>query len=65
MTELVPWVFQNTTPHRLEIVAAIDNHRSQRVAEKAGAQRDAVLRKRLRINGQPSDAILYSILRAD
>ncbi|HEY2406099.1 MAG TPA: GNAT family protein [Polyangiaceae bacterium] len=63
--ELVPWVFQNTTLHRLEIVAAIDNHRSQRVAEKAGAQRDAVLKKRLRIDGQPSDAILYSILRPD
>ncbi len=62
---LVPWVFENTTLNRLEIVAAIGNHRSQRVAEKVGAHRDAVLRKRTLVNGLPSDAVLYSILRPD
>ncbi|HET6282772.1 MAG TPA: GNAT family protein [Polyangia bacterium] len=61
--ELVPWAFQHTPLHRLEIVAAVANHRSQRVAEKAGAHRDAVLRKRIIVNGAPSDAVLYSILR--
>jgi len=63
--ELVPWVFQNTPLHRLEIVAAVANRRSQRVAEKAGAHRDAVLRKRTLVNGLPADAVLYSILRPD
>jgi len=62
---LVPWVFQNTGLHRLEIVAGIGNVRSQRVAEKAGAHRDAVLKKRTLVNGHPTDAVLYSILRPD
>ncbi len=63
--ELVPWTFQNTPLHRLEIVVAVDNLRSQRVAEKVGAHRDAVLRKRTLVNGQPVDAVLYSIIRPD
>jgi ribosomal-protein-serine acetyltransferase len=63
--ELVPWVFQHTALNRLEIVAAVGNLRSQRVAEKVGAHRDALLRKRTLVNGLPSDAILYSILRPD
>jgi len=63
--QLVPWIFANTGLHRLEIVAGIGNLRSQRVAEKAGAHRDAVLRKRTLFNGYPTDAVLYSILRPD
>lgn len=63
--QLIPWVFLNTPLHRLEIVAAVDNLRSQRVAEKAGAHRDAVLKKRTLVRGQPSDAVLYSVLRPD
>jgi ribosomal-protein-serine acetyltransferase len=63
--KLAPWAFENTELHRLEIVVAISNVRSQRVAEKAGAHRDAVLRKRILVGGKPSDAVLYSILRPD
>jgi RimJ/RimL family protein N-acetyltransferase len=63
--QLIPWVFLNTPLHRLEIVAAVDNVRSQRVAEKVGAHRDAVLKKRTLVRGQPSDAVLFSILRPD
>jgi RimJ/RimL family protein N-acetyltransferase len=63
--QLASWSFQHTPLHRLEIVAAAANRRSQRVAEKAGAHRDAVLRKRVLVNGAPSDAVLYSILRPD
>ena len=63
--QLAAWAFQNTPLHRLEIVVAVANLRSQRVAEKAGAHRDAVLRKRVLVHGQPSDAVLYSILRPD
>jgi ribosomal-protein-serine acetyltransferase len=62
---LVPWVFDNTPLNRLEIVAAVGNLRSQRVAEKVGAHRDAVLRKRTIVSGLPADAVLYSILRPD
>lgn len=63
--QLIPWVFQNTSLHRLEIVTAIDNVRSQRVAEKVGAHRDAVLKKRILLRGQPHDAVLFSVLRPD
>jgi RimJ/RimL family protein N-acetyltransferase len=63
--KLVDWTFANTRLNRLEIVAALDNVRSQRVAEKAGAERDAVLKKRTVVAGAPVDAVLYSIVRPD
>jgi RimJ/RimL family protein N-acetyltransferase len=63
--QLVDWTFANTRLNRLEIVAALDNVRSQRVAEKAGAHRDAVLRKRTVVAGVSVDAVLYSIVRPD
>lgn len=50
---------------RIEILAAVGNRASQRVAEKAGATREGVLRKRLLINGQPQDAVLYSLVAED
>lgn len=50
---------------RLEIVAAVGNRASQRAAEKAGATREGVLRKRLLINKQPHDAVLYSLVAED
>jgi ribosomal-protein-serine acetyltransferase len=50
---------------RIEIVAAVDNVASQRVAEKAGAIREGVVRKRLLIHGQSQDAVLYSLIPAD
>src|SRR6266404_5249981 len=43
--------------HRIEIVVAVDNLASQRVAEKAGALREAVLRKRLLTRGESQDAV--------
>lgn len=60
---LVEWVFSHTDLHRLEIVAALGNTRSQRVAEKAGAEREGILRTRLWLHGQPHDAVAYSIIR--
>lgn len=50
---------------RIEILAAVENLPSQRVAEKAGATREGVLRKRLLVNGQPYDAVLYSLVAED
>jgi RimJ/RimL family protein N-acetyltransferase len=50
---------------RIEIVAALPNLASQRVAEKIGAVREGVLRKRLRIRGEAEDAILFSLVRED
>lgn len=50
---------------RIEIVAAVPNVASQRVAEKIGAVREGILRKRLLIHGECQDAILFSLVRED
>jgi len=63
--QLLDWAFGNTNLNRVEIVAAIDNPKSQRVAEKVGAHRDAVLAQRTMVRGQPTDAVMYSVLRAN
>lgn len=47
--------------NRLEIVTAIKNRASQRVAEKAGARREGVLRNRLVIQGKSHDAVIFSL----
>jgi ribosomal-protein-serine acetyltransferase len=51
--------------HRIEIVADVGNVASQKVAEKAGAVREGVVRKRLLIHGESHDAVLYSLIPAD
>lgn len=61
---LVSWTFANTPLNRIEIVAAIENKASQRVAEKMQAQREAVLRKRLVVGGASVDAVMFSVVRA-
>jgi len=50
---------------RIEIIAAVGNIASQRVAEKAGAVRECVARKRLLINGEQLDAVVFSLLPED
>lgn len=54
--------FEELGLHRIEIVAAVGNVPSQRVAEKAGATREGVLRKRLLIHGESLDAVLFSLV---
>ncbi len=55
--------FGNTDLVRLEIVCAVGNDASQRVAERAGAVREGVLRHRLLLHGQSVDAVMYSLVR--
>jgi len=50
---------------RLEIVAAVGNHFSQRVAEKAGATREGILRNGLRQHEKQHDAVMYSLIPED
>jgi ribosomal-protein-serine acetyltransferase len=57
--------FEELGLHRIEIVAAVSNIASQRVAEKMGAVRESVLRKRLLIHGEPQDAVMFSLVRED
>lgn len=59
------WAFANTNLERLEIVVAIGNTKSERVAEKAGAVREGTLRARLYLDGRPHDVSMFSITRSD
>jgi len=61
--QLADFAFRNTELVRLEIVCAVGNQRSQRVAERAGAVQEGVLRDRLLLHGQAVDAIMYSLTR--
>lgn len=62
---LAQWAFEALKLQRIEIVAAVGNQASQRVAERAGATREGVARNRLRVHGVPHDAVLYSLIPAD
>lgn len=50
---------------RAEIVVAVENKPSQRVAEKAGAKREGVLRNRLIVQENVLDAVMYSLTPQD
>lgn len=51
--------------NRLEILTATGNHASQRVAEKAGATREGVLRSRLILREEVIDAAIFSLTAGD
>ncbi|MBV9211586.1 MAG: GNAT family N-acetyltransferase [Acidobacteria bacterium] len=57
--------FEQLKLERIEIMAAVGNLASQRVAEKAGAVREGVLRKRLWVGEQPHDAVMFSLIKED
>lgn len=57
--QLTAWARENTDLDRLEIVCAVGNHRSQRVAEKAGALREGLERGRLELHGRKVDAVVF------
>jgi ribosomal-protein-serine acetyltransferase len=50
---------------RLEIVTLTHNHASQRVAEALGAVRECHARNRLYFQGEPHDAVVYSLIPGD
>ena len=57
--------FEDLPINRIEILSAIENIPSQKAAEKSGATREAVLRKRLVIGGRIHNAVLFSFVRED
>ena len=58
------WAFENTSLMRLEIVVAAGNAASHRVAEKAGATREGIMRRRLLLHGLAYDATMFSFTAA-
>jgi RimJ/RimL family protein N-acetyltransferase len=61
--QVAAYAFRETDLIRLEIVVAVGNTRSQRVAEKVGATREGVLRSRVLLPSGPSDTVMYSLVR--
>jgi ribosomal-protein-serine acetyltransferase len=59
------FAFEQLDLNRLQLITAVGNHASMRVAEKAGAQREGISRDRLRFKGRPVDAVMYSLVAED
>ena len=57
------WAFASTDLIRLEILVAVENTASLRVAEKAGATREGTMRRRLILHGRAHDATMFSLTR--
>lgn len=62
---LARWGFENTTLNRLELVISTKNLASLRVATKAGAVHEGILRSRLLLHGETHDAAVFSFTRRD
>src|SRR5262249_18704500 len=57
------WAFESTDLMRLEILVARENVASHHVAERVGAIREGVLRRRLLLHGHLPDAPMFSVTR--
>ena len=57
--------FETLGLNRVELLVPTANIPSQRVAEKACAKREGLLRKRLQLNGIAHDAFVYSLVAED
>jgi ribosomal-protein-alanine N-acetyltransferase len=62
---LVRFAFDTLRLHRIEAACIPENSRSVRVLEKAGFQREGLLRSYLRINGNWQDHYLYALIADD
>jgi RimJ/RimL family protein N-acetyltransferase len=58
------WGFAETGLVRLEVLVAVGNLASRRVAEKAGAVYEGTLRSRLLVQGTRHDAAMYAFIRS-
>jgi RimJ/RimL family protein N-acetyltransferase len=61
--QLVQWAFTNTDLVRLELVVSTQNVASLRAAQKSGAAREGILKKRLLLHGTAHDAVMLSFVR--
>lgn len=62
--ELAQFAFRETDLARLEIVVALGNVASHRVAMKVGALPEGVAHDRLYAHGRSHDAVVYALLRS-
>lgn len=57
--------FEELGLQRIEIIAAVNNLGSQRVATKAGATRECIARNRMRMHDRQVDAVCFSLIPSD
>ncbi|MBJ6132119.1 GNAT family N-acetyltransferase [Ochrobactrum sp. Q0168] len=62
---VIPFAFDQLRLHRLEAACIPHNVRSVRLLEKAGFQREGLLRSYLKINGFWQDHLLYALIESD
>jgi RimJ/RimL family protein N-acetyltransferase len=61
--ETIQFGFAELGLNRIEILMAVENTASKRVAEKTGAVLEGIARKKLLIHHVPTDAYVFSILK--
>jgi RimJ/RimL family protein N-acetyltransferase len=59
------WGLETLGLARLQLLTEPDNVASQRVAERAGFTREALLRSYMELKGRRADAFMYALLPAD
>jgi RimJ/RimL family protein N-acetyltransferase len=62
---LAGWVFESLGAVRVQLHTEPGNRASQRVAEKAGFRREALLRSFIELKGTRRDVYMYVLLRED
>jgi len=59
---LADFGFKYLKLNRIEMIIAVDNAASQRVAQKLGAMREGVLRNRIAVRDRIYDALMFSLI---
>ena len=59
---LARWGFEQMKLGRIEVLVAVDNVKSLRAAEKAGAKKEGVLRNRIWLHDRYHDAVMHSFV---
>jgi ribosomal-protein-serine acetyltransferase len=62
---LARWGVEVLKLERMEVLAAVGNIASQRVAVKVGAMREGIARSRIRIRDVQYNAVVFSLVRSD
>ncbi len=61
----IPYIYTGLQLHRIEAACIPENWKSIRLLEKAGFEREGLLRKYLKINGEWRDHVMFSRLSED
>ena len=62
---LARFAFKELKLNRIEIIPAINNETSQRVATKAGATKEGIMRKRIVVGDKIYDGVMFSLIPED